>query len=90
MSDSAFLKRRARESVEFYFSNKMNFDVSLLYLVVSEVSYLLAKFNCLNFSHLVVRIFRGFIARQYLKDLKTSNFERQRKAAVTLQRYIRH
>ncbi|KAJ7357657.1 hypothetical protein OS493_023788 [Desmophyllum pertusum] len=37
----------------------------------------------------IQRIFRGFIARQYLKDLKMSNFERQRKAAVTLQSNFR-
>ena len=48
------------------------------------------KFTCLYFSHPDVRIFRGFIARQYLKQLRVANVERQRKAAVTLQRYVKH
>ena len=46
------------------------------------------KFTCRYFSPFDVRIFRGFIARQYLKQLRVANVERQRKAAVTLQRYV--
>jgi len=46
------------------------------------------KFTYLYFSHLDIRIFRGFIARQYLKQLRVADVERQRKAAVTLQRYV--
>ncbi|XP_078369335.1 uncharacterized protein LOC144653259 isoform X1 [Oculina patagonica] len=37
----------------------------------------------------IQRIFRGFMARQYLKQLKVADVERQRKAAVTLQSNFR-
>lgn len=37
----------------------------------------------------IQRIFRGFMARRYLKELRVANVERQRKAAITLQSNFR-
>ncbi|XP_044177676.1 uncharacterized protein LOC114950772 isoform X4 [Acropora millepora] len=37
----------------------------------------------------IQRIFRGYMARRYLKQLQISNVERQRKAAITLQSNFR-